>query len=117
MSEGLKKKAKEAETDHHLLICSFIQQITIEHFLCTRHYFSHWSHIQGAGNVLSLELFQNKSMSDSNKYSEEGDVVELGLDGHFSKVGQLLEELRAELQDSASYMKDQVKSIPGGRNS
>lgn len=56
-------------------------------------------------------------MSDSNKYSEEGDVVELGLDGHFSKVGQLLEELRAELQDSASYMKDQVKSIPGGRNS
>lgn len=58
-------------------------------------------------------------MSDSNKYSEseEGDVVELGLDGHFSKVGQVLEELRAELQDSASYMKDQVKSIPGGRNS
>ena len=41
-----------------------------------------------------------------NWESEEGDVVERGLNGHFIKVGQFVEELRAELQDSDSYMKD-----------
>lgn len=33
-------------------------------------------------------------------------MVERGLNGHFIKVGQFVEELRAELQDSDSYMKD-----------
>lgn len=50
------KQAKETGADHHLLICSFIQQVTTELFLCTKHHFTCWSHIQGAGNA----LFQNK---------------------------------------------------------
>lgn len=53
--EWRNKQAKETETDHHLLTCSFIQQIPTE--LSTYQTpFSCWSHIQGAGDA----LFQNK---------------------------------------------------------
>lgn len=74
-SEHRKEKpAKEAETDPHLFISSFIQQINIGHFLGARHCYTHCSHVQEAGKALSYGIVPKTS--DSNKYSEseEGNV-------------------------------------------